>query len=84
MTSATIERIEHHLQKARNKHAELTAKNLHEVGVLAGEEFGEFCKELNEYYYAGNMEMEQEHLDKAVVEAFDLIAVLIRFVEEVA
>lgn len=65
----TIAKINKSVEKAREKHPHFASSLVHIVSI-AGEEFGEFAKEINE-----------RHLLKADAEALDLIAVLVRFLE---
>lgn len=66
----TLERINEHLKKARTKHRKF-ANNKYQVISIASEELGELAKEVND-----------NDLEQAKEEALDLIAVLIRFIEE--
>ncbi|MBR2504998.1 MAG: hypothetical protein IKB61_03560 [Elusimicrobiaceae bacterium] len=70
MNIRTEHNINFHLKKARKKHPDF-AKNNAEIVAIAAEEFGEWAKEINE-----------NNLDNANEEALDLIAVLIRFLED--
>lgn len=65
----TLAKINKSLSKARKKHPKF-AFSLVQIVSIAGEEFGEFAKEINE----NNMKL-------ADSEAADLIAVLIRYLE---
>ena len=81
MRAPTKRLIEEHLDKARSKHPRFV-EGLIQVPAIAAEELGEMVKEINDAYYA-NVTIEREILIKAAKEeAFDLIAVLIRFVED--
>lgn len=69
MTELTINEINIHLKKAREKHPYFTG-TLQETIAIAAEEFGEWAKELND----GNFNRSRE-------ECLDLIAVLVRHIE---
>lgn len=81
MKKETLKKIDAHLKKARKKHKEFFKYYITEVLAIAGEEFGEWCKEVNTYFYGSNKEF-TKHRKLAKEEALDLIAVLIRYLEE--
>ena len=81
MKITTRRYIEKHLFKARSKHPRFV-EGLIQVPAIATEELGEMVKDINNAYYA-NGDIEREILMKgAKSEALDLIAVLIRFIED--
>ena len=80
MKAITKRLIEEHLDKAREKHPRFV-EGMH-VPAIAAEEFGEMVKEINDAYYENNRIIRQKLIKCAKSEALDLIAVLIRFIED--
>lgn len=81
MNPKTKRLINEHLKKAREKHPLFVAGIMH-VPAIATEELGEMVKEINNAYYECSTRSRQPIIKKAKDEALDLIAVLIRFIED--
>lgn len=83
MKAITKRLIEEHLDKAREKHPCFTIEGIIQVPAIATEELGEMTKEINEAYFFRSKSAKKylKHKQLAEEEAFDLIAVLIRFIE---
>ena len=81
MRAITKRLIEEHLDKAREKHPRFVEGMMH-VPAIATEELGEMEKEINDAYYESNEIIRQKLIKCAKSEALDLIAVLIRFIED--
>lgn len=71
MEKYTLQRISEHLKHAREKHP-VFCNNKEQAVSIAAEEFGEWAKEVND-----------KNDYKSKEECLDLIAVLIRYLEEV-
>ncbi|MCQ2911833.1 MAG: hypothetical protein MJ244_06540 [Clostridia bacterium] len=81
MKAKTKTLIDEHLRHARKKHPCFVEGIMH-IPAIAMEELGEMTKNINDSYY-GNIEIIRQKLVKcAKEEALDLIAVLIRFIED--
>lgn len=81
MENSTKRLIKEHLVKARIKHP-LFVEGIMHVPSIAGEEFGEMVHCINDAYYESNSFKREKIIAKAKSEAYDLIAVLIRFIED--
>lgn len=87
MKQSTIKQINEHLEKARKKHPEFAPCGPMQVISIATEELGELSKEINDWVNKPDMLSDwgtpecKEYL-RAKDEALDLIAVLVRFLEE--
>ena len=81
MRAPTKRLIEEHLDKARSKHPRFV-EGLIQVPAIAAEELGEMVKEINDAYYESNTQIRKKLIQCAKSEALDLIAVLIRFIED--
>lgn len=80
METETIKQIEKHLKKARKKHPAFASSLLH-FSSIATEELGEMVKNINDAYTTTSIKKEKNLINMAKDEALDLIAVLIRFIE---
>lgn len=80
METETIKLIEKHLKKARKKHPCFASSLLH-FSSIATEELGEMVKNINDAYITANIKKSNNLINMAKDEALDLIAVLIRFIE---
>ena len=82
MKQSTIKQINEHLEKARKKHPEFASGEPLNIVSIATEELGEFAKEINEYNSFQFTLKGANAMERAKDEALDLVAVLVRFLEE--
>lgn len=86
MKQSTIQKINEHLKKARNKHPKFAPGGPLQVVSLSAEELGEMAQAVNDWYTKPDMLCDwgcsicNEYM-QAKDEALDLIAVLVRFIE---
>ena len=81
MNEQTKKLINKHLKKARKKHPVFVTEGNIQVPTLALEELGEMAKEINDAWYAKTTHQCRKHKVRAIKEALDVIATLIRFIE---
>lgn len=82
MKQSTIKKINEHLEKARKKHPEFAPQEEFQIVSIATEELGEIAKAINDYNSFKFTLKGANAMEQAREETLDLIAVLIRFIEE--